>query len=233
MSGLSSSLLSLLLLASNLALLYLYWELYRKYVEVKKKVKSTDFDQIQKQTRSILSKALTKAHSIITRAQQEGSDIIHETESTTKTLAQHYQEELDQITKNLEAQITQEVQKAESDFAKYLGSLKSHADASTGQVHKYVQTRADQTFTSLDQQLAETVKQLHIRSATAIEEELKKARQAVETYKAEQTRVVDNNIVAILEKTLNLVLTKKLTLKDHMDLVYEALEKAKVEKMIS
>jgi hypothetical protein len=44
--------------------------------------------------------------------------------------------------------------------------------------------------------------------------------------------VIDENIMAMLEKTLSLVLAKNLDLKDQMDLVYESLEKAKAEKFV-
>ncbi len=42
----------------------------------------------------------------------------------------------------------------------------------------------------------------------------------------------DENIIAMMEQTLSIVLAKKLSLKDQLDLVYEALEKAKVEKFV-
>ena len=45
--------------------------------------------------------------------------------------------------------------------------------------------------------------------------------------------LLNNNIVAMLEKTLSLVISKKLTLKDQVDLVYEALEEAKIERFIT
>src|SRR3989344_5617881 len=62
--------------------------------------------------------------------------------------------------------------------------------------------------------------------------EPKSARQLIDSYKSQQMAIVDENIVAVLERTLNLVLKQKLTLKDQMDLVAEALEKAKLEKFL-
>jgi hypothetical protein len=54
----------------------------------------------------------------------------------------------------------------------------------------------------------------------------------IDTYKVQQMNVIDENIMAMLEKTLSLVLAKNLDLKDQMDLVYESLEKAKAEKFV-
>lgn len=70
------------------------------------------------------------------------------------------------------------------------------------------------------------------RSVQSIELELKAARQLIETYKQQQLKVIDENVIAMLEKTLSLVLTKKISLQDQVELVYEALEKAKAEKFI-
>ena len=46
------------------------------------------------------------------------------------------------------------------------------------------------------------------------------ARQLIETYKSSRLKLVDENIVAMLERTLSLVLVKKLSLKEQTDLVY-------------
>ena len=42
---------------------------------------------------------------------------------------------------------------------------------------------------------------------------------------------LDANILAVVEKTVDTVLAKKLSVSDQADLVYEALEKAKAEKL--
>ena len=44
--------------------------------------------------------------------------------------------------------------------------------------------------------------------------------------------IIDENIVAMLEKTLSLVLAKNLNLRDQMELVYESLERAKTDSFL-
>ncbi len=70
------------------------------------------------------------------------------------------------------------------------------------------------------------------QSLESISTELRSARDLIESYKSQQFALVDENIVAVLERTMALVLKQKLSLKDHMDLVYEALGKAKLEKFL-
>ncbi len=43
--------------------------------------------------------------------------------------------------------------------------------------------------------------------------------------------IIDENVVAILEKTLNIALGKKLTFTEQTELIYEALEQAKKENI--
>jgi len=91
----------------------------------------------------------------------------------------------------------------------------------------------NEVFERFEQNLSGFLTTTEQKSITAIELELKAAKGLIETYKAQQMALVDENIVSILERTLSLILAKKMSLKDNMDLVYEALEKAKQEKFIS
>ncbi|TSC64179.1 MAG: Uncharacterized protein G01um101493_205 [Microgenomates group bacterium Gr01-1014_93] len=93
-----------------------------------------------------------------------------------------------------------------------------------------IQAETNQLFEKFEENLSNYLTQTQNRSTKAIELELQAARSLIDSYKSGQLRVIDENIVAILEKTLSIILTKKLSLADQMDLVYKALEKAKAEK---
>lgn len=92
----------------------------------------------------------------------------------------------------------------------------------------FAQTNA--LFEKFESTLSQFLTQTQSQSTKAVELELQSARSLIENYKASQLRMVDENIVAILERTLSIILAKNLTLADQMDLVYKALEKAKAEK---
>lgn len=93
-----------------------------------------------------------------------------------------------------------------------------------------IMTETNQLFEKFEENLSNYLTQTQTKSTKAIELELQAARSLIDNYKSGQLRVVDENIVAILEKTLSIILTRKLSLADQMDLVYKALEKAKAEK---
>lgn len=93
-----------------------------------------------------------------------------------------------------------------------------------------IMAETNDLFEKFEENLSNYLTQTQSQSTKAIELELKAARSLIDSYKSGQLRVIDENIVAILEKTLSIILAKKLSLADQMDLVYKALEKAKAEK---
>lgn len=92
--------------------------------------------------------------------------------------------------------------------------------------------RINQLFDRVENRLSDFLIQTEQKSTGSIELELRSTRQLIETYKNQQLKLIDENIIAMMEQTLNIVLAKKLSLTDQLDLVYEALERAKVEKFI-
>jgi hypothetical protein len=62
--------------------------------------------------------------------------------------------------------------------------------------------------------------------------EIQSARELINSYKSQQLQIVDENIIAILEQTIALVLKQKLSLKEQIDLVFDSLEKAKSDKFL-
>lgn len=152
------------------------------------------------------------------------------------------------------AKLRTEIQKAESEFQIYLNDLKLKSELAQNKNQQLIsesigsqtgliaQAITEQTttikqhinklFENFEQNLSQFLTKTEQQSVEAIDAELKASRQLVDTYKNEQLRLIDENIIAILEKTLSLVLPQKISLKDQVDLVYEALERAKVEKFI-
>lgn len=128
----------------------------------------------------------------------------------------------------LRAELTQ----AEQEYLNYLKFLKESADLAKNETDETIKERVESIFVKFEEKLADFLTQTENRSTDAIDLEIKATRQLIETYKQQQLKVIDDNIVAMLERTLALVLAKKLSLQDHLDLIMESLEKAKSEKFI-
>lgn len=177
------------------------------------------FDKTHEQKDSWLVEARQEANQIITQAETEGLKITSE----AKVDKQVYQDELNK-------KISQGMDQALVEFRNYLSKLQNSSVSSESQMEEVFKSRINTLLLNLEQNLSSFLTSSEQKSLEAVNLELKSARQLIDTYRSEQLALIDENIVAVLERTLSLVLRNKLTLSDQMDLVYEALEKAKVEK---
>ena len=81
-------------------------------------------------------------------------------------------------------------------------------------------TQLSGTFTTLEANAKEQIR-------SNVEKEFISVKKVIETYRQERYALVDNQILSLLENTANIALGKELTLQDHTDLIYKALEEAK------
>lgn len=121
---------------------------------------------------------------------------------------------------------------SQDQLIRFMESLQQRSAEFEEASRKAAEQRINQLFERLETKLSDFLIQTEQKTTSSIELELKATRQLIETYKNQQLKLIDENIIAMMEQTLNIVLGKKLSLKDQLDLVYEALEKAKVEKFI-
>lgn len=176
----------------------------------------------------LIYNAMKKAQSITQTSELTGIKIIASAEIDKKRIEKESMQAIHDATYEAKEAIAQ----AQTVFTDYLQQLSQQATTQSSESEKIVKDRINKLFDNFEQNLSSYLTDTQQQSVRAITLEVQAARQLIETYKTEQFRLVDENIVAMLERTLSLVLVKKMTLKEHVDLVYESLEKAKVEKFI-
>lgn len=176
----------------------------------------------------LIYNAMKKAQSITQSSELTSIKIIASAEIDKKRIEKESIQAIHDATYEAKEAVSQ----AQSVFTDYLQQLSQQATTSTAESEKIVRDRINKLFDNFEQSLSSYLTNTQQQSVRAITLEVQAARQLIETYKTEQFRLVDENIVAMLERTLSLVLVKKMTLKEHVDLVYESLEKAKIEKFI-
>lgn len=152
-----------------------------------------------------------------------------EKELTTKAY-EDYQELLDQNIQNLQQEYHKSLTEAQMNFKDFLKKLEQETLNSQKDMSDQTGVKVNNILISFEQNLADFLSKAETQSLESINLELKAARQLIDSYKTQQFSIIDENIVAVLERAMSLVLKQKLSLKDEMDLVYEALEKAKLEK---
>ena len=212
--------------------------------EYHKRLKSSStseklLDQTQQKSYQIIHQAIKKAQSILSLAEIEGLKIIASSKVTSGKLDKEYEDQLSQSIQSSQELITKEASSAqkvltdaEKEFISYLNELKLRSNKLEEQAQQEAISRMNQLFANFENRITEFLFKTETSTTQAIQLELRSTRQLIETYKSQQLALIDENIIAMMEQTLASVLGKKLSLKDQLDLVYEALEKAKIDKFI-
>jgi uncharacterized membrane protein len=185
-------------------------------------------EKLEKDYQQSLSGALAEV-------QKEESKLTAEATQQFVSLEAGFKDYLTSLEGSVKSHIEQTNQKvalAEQNYEKFLQNLVDISQKTQLQSIEGAKIKVDKLFEDFEVKLADFLLQSEQKMMLAVDLELRSARQLIDTYKVQQMNVIDENIMAMLEKTLSLVLAKNLDLKDQMDLVYESLEKAKAEKFV-
>lgn len=205
--------------------------LYLREYNLRKKLES-EGDQflasIKEKGWDTLNQSIKKSEEIVGQAELEGIKIA----AGSKLDIAKFEED---FSKQLTASLTeskQAIATAQNTLLQFMTDLQKRSAEFEEAQKKSGEQRINQMFDRVESQLADFLIQTAQKTTSSIELELKASRELVETYKNEQLKLIDENIIAMMEQTLGIVLSKKLSLKDQLDLIYEALERAKIEKFI-
>ena len=184
--------------------------------------------QADKKKAEIVQETQIKSAELLTAAQIVDTKILSDSFNLSKDIQQQFKTELNGVVNSSSVV----VQNAQKDLANFLTQLKGVAQQSQFASERAVEAKVADLFEKLEQRLSDFLMKTEASTTSSIELELKSAKQLIEGYKTQQLALIDENILAMMEQTLDIVLAKKLSLKDQLDLIYEALEKAKVEKFL-
>lgn len=173
-----------------------------------------------------------KAKAVLGQAELDSIKVVADSRFQAKKMEAEYQKILSETTSSTQRNLDTQTNAARDAYFKFLNDLVAKTEGVEQANVSFIKQKTGEVFDKFEQNLTIFLTSTQEKSTQAIELELKAARELIDTYKTEQLKIVDENIIAILEKTLSLVITQKLSLKDHLDLVYESLEKAKVEKFV-
>ena len=204
--------------------------LYLREYNLRKKLSQDEkiIQQFKQKGLENLHDSIKKSQAILSNAELEGVKIVADARHETADLEKDYEGKLQELIKHSQQTITN----AQEELLQFMSDLQKRSQEFEMASQKAGEERINQLFERLEARLTDVLVATEQKTTSSIELELKSVRQLIETYKNQQLSLIDENIIAMMEQTLSLVLAKKLSLKDQLDLVYEALEKAKVEKFI-
>jgi hypothetical protein len=196
-------------------------------------------NKTQGQSEQIIADAVKKAQAILSQAQvneqkifDEDKQILNKLEKTSEQEFLQANKEAKQVYQQELSAIAADLKNSQQQYLNYLGTLKSQIDQAQQANLDIVKQQTNSFFEKFEQKLSDFLTTTEQRTISSIDLEIKATKELINTYKQQQLRMLDDNIIGILEKTLSLVLAKKLTLTDQTELIYEALERAKLEKFI-
>ena len=209
---------SVILITSSVAILATL--LYLREYFLRKK-SSTEAQKISLETKQ-------KSIQLLNAAQMAETQVLAESDYTTQKLILEFKTKLENLTDASEKSIFA----SQDQLIKFMADLQKRSAQFEQSSQSATQQRISELFERLEQKLSDFLIQTEQKTTNSLELELKATRNLVEGYKAQQLKLIDENIIAMMEQTLNIVLGKKLSLKDQLDLIYEALEKAKIDKFV-
>ena len=227
MSNLPISPVELILVITSIVLFLLY---IREYFKREKLSKNNEevLEQNQQKGYELIHQAIKKAQNILSMAELQGIKVLASNRLTSSNLEEQYEAQLSSEIKTSQVNLSL----VSEQFINFINDLKIRSQNLDLATQKITSEKVNQLFEGFENRLSDFLLKTEANSTNSIELELKSTRALIETYKNQQISLVDENIIAMMEQTLAIVLAKKLSLKDQLDLVYEALEKAKVEKFI-
>src|SRR3989344_6096994 len=233
----------------------------REYALRKKRDKQALAGEEDKQKYGTIAGLTEKSHQLTQQAEADAQKLLNDSKVFSAKQTQDFGTQLNQLLQYEQSQTDQAVKTVqtafsgkEAEFEKFLKHLTDVLDNKTDATFKEfttflegsrtdsqksqaanwegAKTRVNELFENFETKLADFLLQTEQKMMLSVDLELKSARQLIDTYKVQQMNIIDENIVAMLEKTLSLVLAKNLNLRDQVDLVYESLERAKTESFL-
>ena len=227
MPQLPLNLVNLILLFTAIIAAILYLREYNK--RKKLEVEGDKFLQgLKEKGWETLNQSIKKSQAILGEAELEGIKAVAGNKIELSKLDADYAKQINIALNKSE----QTIALAQNQLMQFMQNLQKRSEAFEEAGIKTGEQRINQLFEKIETRVSDFLVQTEQKSLSSIELELKAAREMIDSYKNQKFKLIDENIVAMMEQTLSIVLAKKLALKDQLDLIYEALEKAKAEKFI-
>lgn len=180
---------------------------------------------LEKEYKRLLDDSLNQASSSLDKE-------ISETKAHYEAFVSHLEKQNLELENKINDFVKSSVESLLSRFEGNLKLIQDRAISSQEQSEEAMKAKVSELLIDFEQKMSSFLNDSQQKSMEAVGLEVKSARELIDSYKKQQLEIIDENVVAVLERTLNLVLRKRLSLKDHLDLVYDSLEKAKSDKFL-
>ena len=182
---------------------------------------------------SIIHKATSLANKILANAELKGIGLVAKQRLDSGKIAHEYEQQVQQMEAAFSQKLSEITQMTRSHYDSFNQSLEAALTAHMQQNQQILTQKGTQYVQKADAILNEFVTSMHEKIEQQLDRELTRARAEIADYKMHRIRVIDDHIVELLERTIQIALGKKLELGSQTDMIYQALQEAKAENALS
>jgi len=183
----------------------------------------------REKSNTILHRAIKQANKILASAELRGIGLFARQKVKSDKIESDWQERLQVLEKLIAEKFRNDSTAAEKAYSDFIEKIESAISSHVDQNRKLLEEKANKVMEQSQIVLNSFGSEIHEKVKKQLQDELAQAKASIADYKRQRLKVLDENIVEILEHTMRLALGSKLSLNEQSDLIYKALEEAKKE----
>lgn len=184
--------------------------------------KNREITRAESQSGIIIHDALHEANKVLAQAQIEGLKVVASEKLESRHLEEKFEIALEGLSSDLTKQLSLSVENAEKDYENFLKTLEETISKTASANQELITAQTKHFYEDSNRQIQEV---LNI--------ELKNTKKMIEEYGKSRMKEIDDNIGNILDQVIREVLSLSLSTKDHMQIVFKSLEKAKKDNILN
>jgi DNA anti-recombination protein RmuC len=186
-----------------------------------------------KKAHEITYDAMKRSREMLTDAELEGVKVVAKGKLEAKHIEEEYEQKMDELLAQTESMLAEYSKRTDAELKRLAEALEKRIAAGIQKNETLLQEETDK----LSKQLSSTFSTLEANAKEQIRSNVEKefigVKKVVEAYRQERFALIDNELLSLLEGTTQLALQRSLTLSDHTELLYKALEEAKANNTFS
>ena len=192
-----------------------------------------DMDKYQEKAMDIIHDAQEKANKILTNAELKGIEVASRSKLDIAKIQADYAKSIKELETNLINEFKASLDNADKTFQGFLAVVQENLRQQELQNQRLFQEKTTHLVEGAQTTMITFIKEINNKVYKQIDDELRAVRNELEMYKTRRMEVINKYIIDILERTLEETLGKKLTLDEHSEIIFNALEKAKNEMKLT
>ena len=189
-------------------------------------------DSFREKSYDVIHDAQGKANKILVNAELKGIEFLSKQKIDIAKIEADYAKSIKELEVKLLDQFKVSLDNADKSYQGFLTVLQENLRQQEIKNQTLMQEKTNKLIEGAQNIMTSFIMDINNRVKKQIDEELKVVKNELEVYKKHRLEIINKYIIDILERTLEQTLNQKLTLTEHSDLIFKALEQAKTENKL-